>query len=186
MLKWGSKMRPPFLNDLEKDSRTTGQPTRESKASQIPEIPMFRALLKTRPFLPWREAADFRALPLWSVPCQISYFRAMPCLVTGSWYQDLGTRILVPGSWCHDLGTSILEPGSWYQDPGTKILAPRSWYQDPNTKILVPRSQGRRMQRPLSWNHVFLKNWPPDVLSIQFCACFWGAQLSKKCLSREQ
>ena len=52
MLKWGSKMRPPFLNDLGKESRTTGQPTRESKASQIPEIPMFRALLKTRPFLP--------------------------------------------------------------------------------------------------------------------------------------
>ena len=29
---------------------------------------MFRALLKTRPFLPWREAADFRAVPSWSVP----------------------------------------------------------------------------------------------------------------------
>ena len=70
MLKWGSKMRPPFLNDLNKDSRTTGQPTRESKASQIPEIPMFRALLKTRPFLPSREAADFRAVPRQDFPGQ--------------------------------------------------------------------------------------------------------------------
>ena len=52
MLKWGSKMRPPFLNDFKKESRTTGQPTGESKASQILQIPMFRALLKTRPFLP--------------------------------------------------------------------------------------------------------------------------------------
>ena len=64
MLKWGSKMRPPFLNDFRIESHTTGHPTRESKASQIPEIPMFRALLKTRPFLPCREAADFRAVPL--------------------------------------------------------------------------------------------------------------------------
>ena len=52
MLKWGSKMRPPFLDDLGKESRTIGQPTRESKAFQILKIPMFRALLKTRPFLP--------------------------------------------------------------------------------------------------------------------------------------
>ena len=55
MLKWGSKMRPPFLNDFGMEYHTTGQPTRESKASQIPQIPqipMFRALLKTRPFLP--------------------------------------------------------------------------------------------------------------------------------------
>ena len=64
MLKWGSKMRPPFFDDFRQESRTTGQPTRESKASQIPEIPMFRALLKTRPFLPCREAADFLAVPL--------------------------------------------------------------------------------------------------------------------------
>ena len=52
MHEWGSKMRPPFLNDFKKESRTTGQPTGESKASQILQIPMFRALLKTRPFLP--------------------------------------------------------------------------------------------------------------------------------------
>ena len=52
MLKWGSKMRPPFLNDLGMKYHTTGHPTGESKASQILQIPMFRALLKTRPFLP--------------------------------------------------------------------------------------------------------------------------------------
>ena len=55
MLKWGSKMRPPFLNDLNMKYHTTGHPTGESKASQILKIlkiPMFRALLKTRPFLP--------------------------------------------------------------------------------------------------------------------------------------
>ena len=55
MLKWGSKMRPPFLNDLNMKYHTTGHPTGESKASQILkilQIPMFRALLKTRPFLP--------------------------------------------------------------------------------------------------------------------------------------
>ena len=39
----------------------------------------------------------------------------------GSWYQDLGTKILVPRSWYQDLGTRILVPGSWYQDLGTRM-----------------------------------------------------------------
>ena len=76
MLKWGSKMRPPFLNDFKKDSRTTGQPTRESKASQIPEIPMFRALLKTRPFLP--EGRRRISVPCPCDLCRAKCFLAMP------------------------------------------------------------------------------------------------------------
>ena len=35
----------------------------------------------------------------------------------------------------------MLAPGSWYQDLGTRILVPRSWYQDLGTKILVPHKK---------------------------------------------
>ena len=102
MLKWGSKMRPPFLNDLNMKYHTTGHPTGESKASQILKIlkiPMFRALLKTRPFLPCGRRRI--SVPCPEDPCRAKYFRAVPCLaVPGSWYQ-----ILVPGSWYQDLGT---------------------------------------------------------------------------------
>ena len=45
-------MRPPFFDGFRMKYHTTGHPTGESKASQILKIPMFRALLKTRPFLP--------------------------------------------------------------------------------------------------------------------------------------
>ena len=41
-------------------------------------------------------------------PCHAKHFRDVPCLVPGSWYQDLGTKILVPRSWCQ--GTKILVP----------------------------------------------------------------------------
>ena len=77
MLKWGSKMRPPFLNDFKKEYRTTGQPTRESKASQVLEISEFRALLKTRPFLP--EGRRRISMPCPHDPCRAKYFRAVPC-----------------------------------------------------------------------------------------------------------
>ena len=68
MLKWGSKMRPPFLNDLNMKYRTTGQPTRESKAESLKlisdsgdsDVP---CLVKNTPVPPVREAADFRAVP---------------------------------------------------------------------------------------------------------------------------
>ena len=70
-------MRPPFLNDLGMKHRSTGQPTRESKASQIPEIPMFRALLKTRPFLPEGRRRISVACP--HDLCRANYFRALPC-----------------------------------------------------------------------------------------------------------
>ena len=46
-----------------------------------------------------------------------------------------GALCLVPGSRYQDLGSRILVPRSWYQDPGTKIVVPRSWYQDLGTKI---------------------------------------------------
>ena len=92
MLKWGSKMRPPFFDGFGMKSRTTGHPTGESKASQILKIPMFRALLKTRPFLPCGRRRI--SVPCPDDPCRAKYFRAVPCLaVPGSWYQDLGTKI---------------------------------------------------------------------------------------------
>ena len=59
--------------------RTTGQPTGESKASQIPQIPqipMFRALLKTRPFLPFGRRRI--SVPCPYDPCRAKYFRAVP------------------------------------------------------------------------------------------------------------
>ena len=38
MLKWGSKMRPPFFDDFWSRVGGRGGPTRESKASQVPEV----------------------------------------------------------------------------------------------------------------------------------------------------
>ena len=55
-------------------------------------------------------------------PCCALMIRAvpnisLPCLVPGSWYQDLGTKILVPRSWYQDLGTKI------YGEPERRSLS---------------------------------------------------------------
>ena len=86
------------------------------KAFQIPEIPMFRALLKTRPFLPCGRRRI--SVPCPEDPCRAKYFRAVPCLaVPGSWYQ-----ILVPRSWYQDLGTIFREKVKPITTPPDKVF----------------------------------------------------------------
>ena len=89
MLKWGSKMRPPFLNDmnLEKGGGTDhkGSPPESLRLSSTGGIGGFvpvkkhaRSSLKGGGGFPCR-ALMIRAVPNISVPCR-------------AWYQDLGTK----------------------------------------------------------------------------------------------
>ena len=73
MLKWVSKMRPPFWDDLGKETWRfggRGEPTRESYASQVPEESEGSCLLKNTPVPPLTGGGGF--------PCRALMIRAVP------------------------------------------------------------------------------------------------------------
>ena len=75
MHKWGSKMRPPFLNDFGKGAGGRGEPTRESYASQVPEESEGSCLLKNTPVPPLTGGGGF--------------YRLTPLPPTSPWFVEL-------------------------------------------------------------------------------------------------
>ena len=96
MLKWGSKMRPPFLDDLRKE---TWEGRRQRRAHQ--RVLRLSSTGGIGGFVPVKKHArsslDGRrriSVPCPHDPCRAESVHAVPCLVPRSC-----TKILVPRSW---------------------------------------------------------------------------------------